>query len=190
MNPLELSTILRADQTVRILDVRTPSEFENAHITGAYNVPLDQLNEHAHEVRAARGQVVVICQSGQRAQRAETLLKTAGMANVHVLDGGMNAWTRAGFEVRRIRARVSLERQVRMVAGSLAAIGGFGALFIAPEFAWVPAVIGSGLLFAGATDTCAMGMLLAKLPYNRAAVTCDTESIVRQFLAGERSTQP
>ena len=92
MNTLTLATLLKDDPAVRLLDVRTPSEFENAHIGGAYNVPLDQLNEHAHEVRAARGPVVLICQSGGRAQRAEQLLRSAGMANVHVLDGGMNAW--------------------------------------------------------------------------------------------------
>lgn len=189
MNALELSTLLRADETARILDVRTPSEFENAHIAGAYNVPLDQLNEHAHEVRAACGPVVLVCQSGQRAQKAEALLLAAGMARMHVLDGGMNAWRASGHPVRRVRARVSLERQVRMVAGSIVAAGSLAALFVAPQFAWIPAAIGSGLAFAGATDTCMMGMLLAKLPYNRGSVSCDTEEIVRQFIAGERSAQ-
>ena len=57
------------------------------------------------------------------------------------------------------------------------------ALFAWPQAAWIPALIGSGLVFAGVSDTCAMGMLLAKLPYNRGAATCDTEVIVRQFLA-------
>jgi rhodanese-related sulfurtransferase len=186
MNTLELSSLLGAGGSPRLLDVRTPSEFENGHISGAYNVPLDQLNEHARELRAADGVVVLVCQSGQRAERAETVLRAAGMNNMHVLDGGMKAWIGAGLPVRRIRARVSLERQVRIVAGSIVAIGAIGALTISPLLAVVPALIGSGLVFAGVTDTCAMGMLLARLPYNRAAVTCDTETIVRQFLAGER----
>ena len=56
---------------------------------------------------------------------------------------------------------------------------------MSPLCALLPAFVGSGLVFAGATDTCAMGMLLARLPYNRAAASCDTESIVRQFLADE-----
>ena len=186
MNTLELSSLLGAGGSPRLLDVRTPSEFENAHISGAYNVPLDQLNEHARELRAADGVVVLVCQSGQRAERAETVLRAAGMANMHVLDGGMKAWIGAGLPVRRIRARVSLERQVRIVAGSIVAIGALGALTISPLLAVVPALVGSGLVFAGVTDTCAMGMLLARLPYNRATATCDTETIVRQFLAGER----
>lgn len=186
MNVLELSALLTTGGTTRLLDVRTPSEFENAHIGGAYNVPLDQLNEHSRELRAADGAVVLVCQSGQRAQRAEAVLREAGMANMRVLDGGMKAWLAAGLPVRRIRARVSLERQVRIVAGAITAIGAIGALTISPLLAVVPALIGSGLVFAGVTDTCAMGMLLAKLPYNRASATCDTETIVRQFLAGSR----
>lgn len=182
----ELAALLHTGGAARLLDVRTPSEFENAHIHGAYNVPLDQLHEHATEVRAATGAVVLICQSGRRAQRAEAVLRAAGMGSMHVLDGGMQAWIAAGLPVNRVRARISLERQVRIVAGAIVAIGAIGALTLSPWLAVVPALVGSGLVFAGVTDTCAMGMLLARLPYNRAAATCDTESIVRQFLAGER----
>jgi rhodanese-related sulfurtransferase len=185
MTPLELSTLL-TDGAPRLLDVRTPAEFDNAHISGAYNVPLDQLHEHARDVRTAPGAVVLICQSGQRAQRAEAVLRAAGMANMHVLDGGMKAWIAAGHAVNRVRPRMSLERQVRIAAGAMAAAGAIGALTLSPLFALVPAAIGSGLVFSGVTDTCAMAMVLAKLPYNRGAATCDTETIVRQFLAGAR----
>jgi rhodanese-related sulfurtransferase len=190
MNPQDAAALLRADAAVRILDVRTVSEFENGHISGAYNVPLDQLHEHAPEIRAASGPVILVCQSGQRAQKAEALLRAAGMSNVRVLAGGMQAWIAAGHQVRRVRARVSLERQVRIVAGAIVAIGSLTALFAWPEAAWIPALIGSGLVFAGVSDTCAMGMLLAKLPYNRGAASCDTESIVRQFLTHPPGSRP
>jgi rhodanese-related sulfurtransferase len=182
MNVLQLSTLLTADRGARLLDVRTTSEFENAHIAGAYNVPLDQLHEHTDDVRHAGGPVVLICQSGQRAQRAEALLQQAGMNNVLVLDGGMNAWVARGYETRRVRPRMSLERQVRIGAGALVAAGAAGALIVSPVLAAVPLLIGGGLVFAGLTDTCAMGMLLAKLPYNRGQFACDTERIVREFV--------
>src|SRR5688572_20263611 len=123
MTATDVSTMLAADGTARLLDVRTASEFENAHIAGAYNVPLDQLHEHAAEVRRARGPVVLICQSGRRAQQAEQVLRGSDMPNVHVLDGGMAAWIERGLPVRRVRARVSLERQVRIVAGAIVAVG-------------------------------------------------------------------
>jgi rhodanese-related sulfurtransferase len=189
MKALELNTLLNDTPSTRLLDVRTPSEFENAHISGAYNVPLGQLHEHAAEVRAAIGPVVLICQSGQRAQKAETMLRGQGMANVRVLEGGMAAWISSGLPTARIRARMSLERQVRILAGAIAASGAIVALTLWPLAAVVPALIGSGLVFAGVTDTCAMGMLLARLPYNRGAATCDTEVIVRQFLSHERASQ-
>ena len=185
MNAMRLSTILLEDATVRLLDVRTPGEFENAHISGAHNVPLDLLSEHAKDVRMAPGPVVLICQSGQRASRAEALLRNAGLANVHVLEGGMKDWQARGMPVRRVKAHISLERQVRIAAGALAASGGIAALTVSPLFALIPAVIGSGLVFAGITDTCGMGMLLARLPYNRSAQTCDTETIVQRFLVHE-----
>lgn len=186
MNAPQLTTLLTRSGA-RLLDVRTASEFENAHIAGAYNLPLDQLAEHVHELRAARGPVVLICQSGQRAQRAEALLQSAGMTNIHVLEGGMIDWQSRHLAVRRVRARVSLERQVRIVAGAMAASGAVAALTVSPWFAIVPAIVGSGLVFAGLSNTCAMGTLLARLPYNRSAVSCDTEAMVRQFLTHEGS---
>ena len=185
MNALRLSTLLLEDASVRLLDVRTPGEFDNAHIAGAYNVPLDLLGEHARDVRTAAGTVVLICQSGQRASKAEQLLRTSGLANVHVLEGGMKEWLARGLAVNRVKARISIERQVRIAAGAMVAIGGIGALTVSPLFAVVPALVGSGLVFAGLSDTCAMGMLLAKLPYNRGAATCDTEAIVQRFFAHE-----
>jgi rhodanese-related sulfurtransferase len=176
---------LRAEQPLaRILDVRTPAEFESEHIDGAYNVPLDTLGEHGPEIRAGVATpVVLVCRSGQRARRAEEALKAAGMENLYVLDGGMDGWRAAGNPVKRGRQRMSLERQVRIAAGTLAASGGFLALAVDPLFAVIPAFVGSGLVFAGLTDSCAMGMLLAKLPYNRRA-TCDVPAMVRALTAG------
>ena len=176
---------LRADRPdVRLLDVRTPGEFEAEHIDGAYNVPLDTLAEHASEIHAGvAGPVVLVCRSGQRARKAEAALAAAGMPELHVLDGGMTAWTAAGLPTRRGAPRMSLERQVRIAAGALAATGGLLALFVDPRFAALPAFVGGGLVFAGVTDTCAMGLLLARLPYNRAA-SCDVQAMVRALATG------
>lgn len=187
MTTLELSTLLsQPGASVRLLDVRTPSEFDDAHIEGAYNVPLHLLHEHASDLKQVREPVVLLCQSGRRAMQAEQLLHRTGMPNVRVLDGGIAAWIAAGHRVNRTRPRVSLERQVRMTAGAIVALGAAGALMVHPLLAIVPLLIGSGLVFAGATDTCAMGMLLAKLPYNSQSASCDTEAIVQRFLEPRR----
>jgi hypothetical protein len=105
------------------------------------------------------------------------------MPNLHVLDGGMNGWLTAGQPVRRGPRRLSLERQVRIVAGSLAAAGAVLALLVSPLFALLPAFVGSGLVFAGVTDTCGMALLLSRLPYNRPA-TCDVPAMVEALRTG------
>lgn len=188
LTPVELAEFLAKSPQARLLDVRTPGEFETQHIAGAYNVPLDLLGEHGNEIRSrVADPVILVCRSGQRARKAEAVLAAAGMNNLHILDGGMTAWVAAGLPVRQRAPRMSLERQVRIAAGAIVATGGFLALFANPLFAVLPAFVGSGLVFAGITDTCAMGMLLAKLPHNRGA-SCDVAAIVRELTTGEESS--
>jgi rhodanese-related sulfurtransferase len=180
----ELAELLEERADVRLLDVRLPGEYEGAHIPGAYNVPLDTLGEHASEIRATVDEpVVLICQSGSRARRAEEALKECTMTNLHVLDGGMNGWIAAGQVVNRGPERLSLERQVRIAAGALAAAGAVLAVLVNPLWAVLPAFVGSGLVFAGVTDTCGLAMLLGKLPYNR-PVSCDVEAMVAALKQG------
>jgi rhodanese-related sulfurtransferase len=180
----ELAQLLHERPETRLLDVRTAGEFATEHVAGAYNVPLDALGEHGAEIRTTvDAPVVLVCRSGQRARRAEESLRASGMRNLHVLDGGMAAWIAAGRPVRRGVPRMSLERQVRIGAGALAATGGFLAMFVHPLFAVIPACVGSGLVFAGLTDVCAMGLLIAKLPYNRPA-RGDVPAAVRALVAG------
>ncbi|TQR88369.1 rhodanese-like domain-containing protein [Mycobacterium hodleri] len=177
----KLSERLGSATPPRVLDVRTPGEFETAHIAGAYNVPLDLLREHRDEIiKHLDDEVVLVCRSGQRAAQAEESLRDAGLANVHILDGGIVAWESAGFAVNRGTQRWDLERQVRLVAGSIVLTSILGSA-IAPQLKWVAAAVGGGLTFAALANTCAMGMLLSKLPYNRGA-TCDAPTIVAQLV--------
>lgn len=186
----ELAALLRERPGIRLLDVRTPGEYESVHISGAYNVPLDTLGEHGDEIRThVDTPVVLVCQSGSRARRAEDALRQAGMPNLHVLEGGVNGWLAAGQPVARGAERISLERQVRIAAGALAAAGGILALAVNPGFALLPAFVGSGLVFAGVTDTCAMAMLLSRLPYNQPAA-CDVHAMVQALTQGAPPAGP
>ena len=188
LNAADLRGLLDSPNPPRILDVRTPGEFEGVHIAGAYNVPLDLLREHSDEIRThLDDHVVLVCRSGQRATQAEQTLHDTGLTNVHILDGGMNSWEANGFSVKRGAQRWDLERQVRLVAGSIVALSILASIFV-PGFKWVALFIGSGLVFAAVSNTCTMGMMLAKLPYNRGA-TCDAQTIVAQ-LVDSRSAQP
>lgn len=184
VRPEELELLLNDNPEIRLLDVRTPAEYETVHIRGAYNVPLDMLGEHGREIRSSvSAPVVLVCQSGQRARKAEEALRSAGMLNLHVLDGGVSAWLAQGRDVARGTQRLSLERQVRIMAGALAALGATLALAVNPIFALVPAIVGSGLVFAGATNTCGMALMLGRLPYNRPA-SCDVGAMVRALKEG------
>src|SRR5262245_46994715 len=185
ISPIDVAQLLAVDPaSVRLLDVRTPGEYSTAHIAGSYNVPVDVLAEHTAEIGALDTPVVLICQSGQRAERADAVLRVSGQRQLRVLDGGMRAWLDAGLPVNRGAARMSLERQVRIAAGLLSAAGGFLALLVSPWFAAIPAFVGSGLVFAGLTDTCAMGMLLARMPYNRVSA-CDVAAAVQALRTGQ-----
>jgi rhodanese-related sulfurtransferase len=176
----DLQQLYREGAPVRLLDVRTGAEFETAHIPGSYNVPLDALGEHRERIRSeVREQVVLICQSGNRALQAERKLAEIGMRNVHVLRGGIVAWESQGGEVRRGRERWALERQVRLVAGSIVLAAMVGSVVVA-GLQWVAAAVGAGLVFAAVSNTCMMGTVLGKLPYNRGG-SCDVDAIVAQL---------
>jgi len=184
----ELRDLLHSTAPPRVLDVRTPGEFETAHIAGAYNVPLDLLREHRDEIIKHLDQdVVLVCRSGQRAAQAEETLRKAGLDNVHILEGGITAWEGKGFAVNRGAQRWDLERQVRLVAGLIVLLSVLGSI-VAPGLQWVAATIGAGLAVAALTNTCAMGMALSKLPYNRGA-TCDAQTIVSQLVGSAQADQ-
>lgn len=185
LNSAELRDLLAAPNAPRIIDVRTPGEFETVHIAGAYNVPLDLLREHRDEIRAHLDEhVVLVCHSGQRAAQAEEALRAAGLANVHILDGGMSAWEASGFTVNRGANRWDLQRQVRFVAGTIVALSILASIVV-PGMKWLAFMMGAGLSITAITNTCLMGMMLAKLPYNRGPA-CDAQSVVAQ-LVGTRT---
>ncbi|MFD3163258.1 rhodanese-like domain-containing protein [Herpetosiphon sp. NSE202] len=162
---------LQAGNDLVLLDVRTAAEFENLHIAGSLHVPLDQLEQQAQELSATlKAPVVLVCRSGQRSQQAANILQHIDLPSLHILAGGIQAWLAAGETVTRGRQRWALERQVCGVAGGIVLGSMLGSL-VWPRLRWVAAGIGAGLTFSALTDTCAMGTLLSKLPYNRLPTT-------------------
>jgi rhodanese-related sulfurtransferase len=170
IQPGELQKLLTAQPTAKVIDVRTPVEFAEVHVPQAQNTPLDQLNPEAlvHSGQLPADQpVYLLCRSGGRASKAAEAFLKAGFDHTVVVEGGTLAWIDAGFPVIRGAAKViSLERQVRIVAGLLVVTGVLLAIFIHPYFVGLSAFVGAGLVFAGITDWCGMGLLLAQLPWN------------------------
>lgn len=155
---------------VDIIDVRTPLEFREVRAVMARNIPLDVLDPHTvmKERNGSAGEpLYVICKGGTRGATARQKFVDAGYENVVNVEGGTEAWVAAGLPVVRGRKAMSLERQVRIAAGFIVLVGALLGLFVHPYFAGIPAFVGAGLMFAGITDSCAMGMLIAKMPWNQ-----------------------
>lgn len=150
----------------QLVDVRSASEFASGHIPGTVNVPMEQAEKRVADFDLD-SQVVLVCKSGTRAEIVRRLLASK-IPNVSVLEGGTDAWTQDGFPlVQSQKTRWSLERQVRLGAGVLILASVGLAVWVNPLWLGFTAFVGAGLTFAGATDICGMGLLLARLPWNR-----------------------
>jgi rhodanese-related sulfurtransferase len=181
----ELRDRIASDTPLWILDVRTPAEFETSHIDGSLNVPLDVLSDHGAKVAEHLDpdrDIVLVCRSGQRSNQARELLQRAGVDGGSVLEKGITDWEGQGFDVNRGVQRWDLERQVRLVAGSIVLSSVLGSIAV-PRLKWLAAAIGGGLTYAAVSNTCAMGTALSKLPYNRGAST-DAETVLSRLATG------
>jgi rhodanese-related sulfurtransferase len=169
ISPRALHALWAGGQPVELVDVRTPAEFRQVHAEPARNVPLDMFDAAAVLTdRTADRPLYVICHSGGRARQACEKLQAAGGSNIVNVEGGTSAWVEAGLPVVRGKKTISLERQVRIAAGLLVLLSGLLGWFVHPAWFGLAAFVGAGLVFAGLTDTCGMGMLLARMPWNRA----------------------
>ena len=165
---------LRTGRKVAMIDVRTPAEHGEIHIEGSHLMPLDRLDpEAAKKIVGDHEACVLVCRSGKRAATAMEKLTAAGCGNLQVLEGGVTAWDEAGLPVNRGAKAMSLERQVRIGAGSMVLIGVILGTWVHAGFYGLSAFVGAGLVFAGVTDWCGMAMVLAKMPWNqRPGVKC------------------
>lgn len=170
ISPQEFSELCKSVTEIDLIDVRTPVEFREVHLEVARNVPLDQVDPHA-VMQARNGSqdapLYVVCRSGGRGAKACDKFHQAGFTNVLNIEGGTLACEQAGLPVMRGKKAISLERQVRIVAGFIVVLGAVLSRLVDPSFIWLSAFVGAGLMFAGITDTCGMGMMLAKMPWNQ-----------------------
>lgn len=167
-----------------VVDVRSAAEYAASHVRGSYHVPVAALAEHTGDLAAhLEGPVVLVCQSGVRAEQARQHLAAVGLECAHVLDGGLPAYTAAGGDIV-VGTRVwALERQVRLVAGVLVLAGLTAGRYLSPTGRLLAGGIGVGLTFSALSDTCAMGAALARLPINRGVTepaAADTLATLRE----------
>lgn len=159
--------LVEAGGATSVIDVRSGVEYSAEHLEGSRWVPLDQLGSRLDEVRATPAPRLLLCRSGARAERARAELEGRGVSGLRVVVGGLEAYRKSGGSTVTGSSAISLERQVRIGAGSLVVLGSLLAWWLHPTFLLLPLFVGGGLVFAGVTDWCGMGLLLAKAPWNR-----------------------
>lgn len=167
VSPTDVSSLVKEGWL--FVDVRTPAEWSLLHAKGVVNIPLDKIDQEALKGHFGDSKkFVLICQGGNRSKLAcEKLMSLEGIEVVSV-QGGTAAWTQAGLDVVRGKGVISLDRQVRIAAGSMVVLGLFLSRYVAYEFVYLTLFVGVGLIFAGVTDFCGLAMLIAKMPWNNA----------------------
>ncbi|HEY0971496.1 MAG TPA: rhodanese-like domain-containing protein [Gemmatimonadales bacterium] len=162
LGPDALATARERDPEIRLLDVRTATEFAGGHIDGSYNVPLDRLGAYVGELRAVDAPIVLVCRSGARARAADAMLREAGLRDLHILDGGVLAWRSAGHPVYRAAGAtgIALRRAVGMAAIVAAFVIGGSQPLVAILFGFVGLRMALGLpvLPCAAAGTCSTGV--------------------------------
>ena len=167
ITPDQAAQMLREGAT--LVDVREPDEHARERIPGARNLPLSRLAEAELAVQAGRP-VLFHCRSGARtAGQAAQLAAKAGGCEAYVVEGGLEAWKRAGLPVALDRRQpLELMRQVQIAAGSMVVLGVVLGALVAPGFYGLAGFVGAGLVFAGVTGTCGLARILRLMPWNRA----------------------
>ncbi|WP_417463958.1 rhodanese-like domain-containing protein [Kordiimonas sp.] len=155
-----------------VIDVRTEAEYAACHVHGAKLYPLQDFNPvsvlAAADKAGADAPIYILCKGGGRAQQAGAKLVAAGSAHpVVVVQGGTDACAALGMPVKEGKPVMSPERQVRIAAGGLVLAGVVLGVLVNPGFYALSGFVGAGLMFAGITDTCAMGMMIARMPWNK-----------------------
>lgn len=164
ISPAEAQRLIAAGAT--LVDIRDPDEYAREHIPGAINLPVAQIDRF----EPGDGAVVFHCRSGARTQANAARLAAASTAPCTMIDGGIDAWRRAGLPMAVDRRQpLEIMRQVQLIAGGLVLLGIMLGFLIAPAFFGLSAFVGAGLMMAGATGWCGLATLLRHLPWNRPA---------------------
>ncbi|MFM8363984.1 MAG: rhodanese-like domain-containing protein [Verrucomicrobiota bacterium] len=173
ITPAELNKLRESGSACALLDVRTPAEHEKIHVPGVHLVPVDGLNPEA--LAATKGfekdqSIYILCHSGTRAAKAARKMEGAGFANCVVVEGGTAAWAAAGLPVNQSdRWILPLNRQIQIIAGSLALAGAVLSFTVNPAWIFLSGFVGFGLILAGALDFCPMAILMAMMPWNKSS---------------------
>lgn len=172
MSNLKTISPSRAAEIMRngavLVDIREADEYARERIPGARHHALSRIDNDT-PLRPGDDVLVFYCRSGARTKtNAPKLTAAAPACEAYILEGGIDAWKKAGLPVNLDRSQpIDIMRQVQIAAGTLTLLGAALGFFLAPGFYALSAFVGAGLLFAGVSGFCGMARLLALMPWNR-----------------------
>ena len=172
MTNLQTISPIRAAELVRegavMIDIREVDEHAREHIPGARHHALSRIDAES-PIRNVDDVLIFHCRSGARTKGNATRLFAASQnCETYILEGGLDAWRKAGLPVTIDRSQpIDIMRQVQIVAGSLVLLGIVLGVLVAPGFYVLSGFVGAGLIFAGTTGFCGMARFLAFMPWNR-----------------------
>jgi len=163
----ELHEKMNSDDQLCVIDVRTPSEVSGCRVEGVRNISMDTIANYVDELKLKR-EIYLICNSGTRSAMVCKELASHGMSNLINVSGGIQAWKKGGLPfVKGKGVRVSIMRQVLIVAGALIVGGVVASQQVNFHYIWLPGFVGVGLLYAGISGNCFMAKLLSLMPWNK-----------------------
>lgn len=151
-----------------LIDVREPDEYIREHIPQAHLVPLSGFNPG--DFPKEHNKIAVFhCRSGSRTESAVSQILATGFKEVYQLEGGLQAWRKAGLTVNEnLNVPISIMRQVQIAAGGLVVLGVVLTALLSVWFIALSAFVGAGLVYAGVSGVCTMASILSRMPWNRA----------------------
>lgn len=171
----ELNNRMKQDGRTILIDVRSPAEYDAAHVDRSVLLPLDRLA--AAQVQSLRSgddrPVYVMCKAGVRADQACRKLAAEGVGNLVLVAGGIDAWRRQGLSVICGKpASMPVMQQVQLTIGTAVVAGAALAWFVHPAWVVLCAAMGLGMMMAGVTGLCPLASLIAAMPWNKTAESC------------------
>ena len=152
------------DEGAHLVDIREPDEHARERVPGARNAPLSRLDTLPANAKA----IVFHCRSGARTSANATRLADSAGCEAYILEGGIDAWKKAGLPVAVDRGQpIEIMRQVQITAGALVLLGVLLGIWVAPAFLALSGFVGAGLMFAGISGWYGMARLLGLMPWNR-----------------------
>ncbi len=169
--PLESITPQYARQLIGqgalLVDICAPDEHAREHIACARHVPLEQLAGKADSLGDS-SPVIFHCRSGMRTQSNAQDLCACVRGQAYVLQGGLEAWKKAGLPVvTKASQPMEIQRQVQIAVGALVVLGTLLGFMASPWFHILSGVVGAGLVVAGVSGFCGMAHALMLMPWNR-----------------------